>query len=158
MADTSENTPVYQELELLNAILIGFMMGVYEVMGKGGAQAIINMAGKKTGQEILRFARDHSIEINTLNDLKRFLIDSNLMGEMDFYTDEHATFVRIVECKTCPKKVGHYSFDGTACPWGGVLSGAISEILGAQYSTSPKLSPGQQCVLEIKKSRTDPRN
>jgi hypothetical protein len=150
-AEIIPNGTAYENLDLINATLIGFMMGVYEVLGKGGAQAIINMAGKKTGEEILRFAREKGIEINTLEDFKRFLIENNLAGKIDFYNDDNATYVRISECKTCPKKVGHYTFDGTACPWGGVLSGAISEIMNNQYTTSPKLSPGEHCVLEIRK-------
>lgn len=153
MQISEENENVYAELELLNALIIGFMVGIYEVIGKGGTQAIINMAGQRAGNEMLRFARERDIPMETFEDLKTFLKSQGLVGEMDFYQSDTTSYVRISECKTCPKKVGHYDFDGTACPWGGILSGALSEITGEQHTTSPKLIPGEYCVLEIHKSR-----
>ena len=149
-----EETQVYQPLDLLNAVIIGFMVGVYEVMGKGGTQAIINMAGQHVGKEILRYASDKGTPINSLDDFKSFVVKHGLVGQLDFYQSDHSTFVRVASCKTCPKKVGHYTFDGTACPWGGILSGVLSEILGEQYSCSSKLIPGEECILELKKSKT----
>ena len=47
-------TPAAREkgpASLLNAVFIGYMVGTYSVMGKGGAQAIANMAGEYVGRE-----------------------------------------------------------------------------------------------------------
>jgi hypothetical protein len=148
--DTEKN--VYEELELLNALLIGFMVGTYDVLGKGGTQAVINMAGKTVAGELLRFARDKGIPLASLDDFKDFVTKYNLVGEIDFHEADNKTYVRITQCKTCPKKVGHYQFDGTACPWGGILSGVLSDIHGTPYSSASKLVPGEQCVIEVNKS------
>jgi len=140
---------VYQELELLNALLIGFMVGTYDVLGKGGTQAVVNVAGQTVAREILRFARDKGKPIESLKDFHDFVTGYNLVGEMEFYETEKKAFVRISNCKTCPKKVGHYQFDGSACPWGGILSGVLSSINDQNYSSASKLVPGEKCVLEI---------
>ncbi len=146
-----KDTSIYESLDLLNAVIIGFMVGIYEVMGKGGTQAIINMAGQHVGSEILKFAKDKGEPIETLDDFQKFVVKHNLAGHFDFYQSDNATFVRITACKTCPKKVGHFEFDGTACPWSGIVSGVLNIIMEDQYHFSPKLTPGKECVLELTK-------
>ena len=42
--------PQYSTLRLINAIVIGYMVGTREVIGRGGAQAIANLAGEHAGQ------------------------------------------------------------------------------------------------------------
>jgi len=140
---------VYEQLGLLNAILIGFMMGTYDVLGKGGTQAVINMAGKTVATEILHFARDKGEPIESLEQFKQFITKHNLAGNIDFHRTPEKTYVRISACKTCPKKVGHYQFHGSACPWGGILSGALSEIQNEPYSSASRLTPGEQCIIEV---------
>jgi len=152
MTNKDPDKKVYEELELLNALLIGFMVGTYDVLGKGGTQAVINMAGKTVANEFLRFAEDKGKPIESLEDFQEFVTSNNLAGEMEFHEAEGKTYVRITQCKTCPKKVGHYEFDGTACPWGGILSGVLSEINNEPYSSASKLIPGEQCVLEVNKT------
>ena len=151
MTNKDPEKKVYEELELLNALLIGFMVGTYDVLGKGGTQAVINMAGKTVANEFLRFAKDKGKPIELLEDFQEFVTSYNLAGEMEFHETEGKTYVRITQCKTCPKKVGHYEFDGTACPWGGILSGVLTEINNEPYSAASKLVPGEQCVLEVNK-------
>ena len=143
---------VYSELELLNALIIGFMIGVYEIMGRGGTQAIANMAGQRIGQEIIRFTLDQGIDIQSLEDFRDFARDNKLMGGIEFHQTGDSIYACITDCHTCPKKVGHYQFDGTACPWGGILSGVCSEIIGERFSSSARLIPGEKCVLEIHKA------
>jgi hypothetical protein len=151
MENHNPSKVAYENLELLNAVTIGFMIGVYDVLGKGGTQAVINMAGKAVASEILRYARDKEEGIDSLEGFQEFVISHNLAGQMDFYVTEGKTFVRIGQCKTCPKKVGHYAFDGTACPWGGILSGVLSEIHKELYSSASKLIPGDHCIIEVNK-------
>lgn len=144
---------VYEELDLINASIIGFMVGTYDVLGKGGTQAVINIAGKTVASEILRFARDKGEAIESLGDFQEFITKHNLAGQMDFFVTEGKTYVRISQCKTCPKKVGHYNFDGTACPWGGILSGVLSEIHNKPYSSASRLIPGEHCVIEVNNAK-----
>jgi len=115
---------VYEELELLNALLIGFMVGTYDVLGKGGTQAVVNMAGKTVANEFLRFAKDKGKPIESLEDFQAFVTSYNLAGQMEFHEVEGKTFVRITDCK----------------------------IHNEPYSAASKLVPGEQCVLEVNKS------
>ncbi len=151
MEKSDPQKKVYEQLELLNAILIGFMVGTYDVLGRGGTQAVINMAGKTVAAEILHFARDKGEPIGSLEEFRKFITKYNLAGQVDFYVTKEKTYVRISECKTCPKKVGHYTFDGSACPWGGILSGVLSEIHHDAYSSASKLIPGEKCIIEVHK-------
>ncbi|MBI9046454.1 MAG: hypothetical protein JEZ06_18330 [Anaerolineaceae bacterium] len=153
MAERSQDKNIYQNLELHNALLIGFMVGIYEVLGKGGTQAVVNMAGNRVGRELIKFSQDSFVPIQSLEDFKVFVNQNKMIGELDFHETETTTFARISGCKTCPKKVGHYDFDGTACPWGGILSGVLSELTGVEHSAASKLSPGEKCVLEIRRAK-----
>lgn len=100
--DPEEN--VYEQLELLNAILIGLLLGTYDVLGKGGNQAVVNMAGKTVSVEILHFARDKGEPIKSLEDFRKFITKYNLAGNIDFYRTPQKTYARNSECKTCPKR------------------------------------------------------
>ena len=145
-----ENVP-YDRFSLLNAIVIGFMVGIYEVMGRGGTQAVINMAGQHVGREILRFAAARGKPIRTPDDLRAFVVREGLTEQLDLVEDEQGFRARIAHCRICPKKVGQYSFDGTACPWGGILTGALEQITGQQFSCTPRLTPGETCEIELRR-------
>lgn len=149
MPEPNQEQPVYDNMQLLNAIIIGFMVGIYEIMGKGGTQAVINMAGRYVGKEIMRFARDNNFQIRTMDDFIRFIQEQALAGHLDYFEKEAKVYVRIAGCATCPKRVGHYQFDGTACPWGGILAGALEDILQDRFSSAARLTPGQACVIEL---------
>ncbi len=141
----------YEELDLCNAIIIGFMMGIYNVLGKGGTQAIANMAGEHVGREILRFAKERGVGIKSLADFARFATEYHLAEEIEFTEAEGVIKARIKGCLICPKKVGHYDFEGTACPWGGVLTGVLNHITGKRFSSASRLTPGEECEIEIRK-------
>jgi len=147
----TQQAPIdYDQIPLLNAVVIGFMVGTYEVMGRGGTQAVINMAGRYVGQEILRFARAHRETIQTLGDLQTFLVRHGLTEQIDLAQQGRTVHARIAHCRICPKKVGRYTFDGTACPWGGILAGALEEITGRRFSCTPRLTPGEICEIELR--------
>jgi len=74
-----------------------------------------------------------------------------LAGRMVVEEVEDGFEVRIAQCHICPKKVGHYQLDGTACPWGRILLGALTAILGASLSCSTRLTPGETCLLQLKR-------
>ena len=141
----------YGTLRLLNAIVIGYMVGTREVIGRGGAQAIANLAGEYAGRELVRFAREQGVSLESADDLIAYARDEGLADQMLFEEVEGGYQVRIAQCYICPKKVGHYEFDGTACPWGGILLGALTNILEAKFSCSTVLTPGETCTLHLKR-------
>lgn len=140
----------YSTLRLVNAIVIGYMVGTREVIGKGGAQAIANLAGEYAGRELMRFAQGQGVSLSTIDDFVAYVRHEGLANTMVFEEVDGGFDVRISECHICPKKVGHYQFDGTACPWGGILQGALSEILETRFSCSTRLTPGESCTLHLK--------
>ena len=144
---------VYTDFDLLNAAIIGMLVGVYQVVGRGGTQAIINMAGEYVGRELLKFAEDHNEPIENLEQFRQFIIRHNLAGDVHFFDEESRIRVIVAQCKTCPKKVGHYSFDGSACPWGGIMIGAFTEILQQKFSYAAKLVPGEVCEISIERRK-----
>jgi hypothetical protein len=130
-------------------MVIGYMLGTREVIGRGGAQAIANMAGEYAGLELVRFARQQGAPLASVEDLVAYVRQEGLADEMVFEDVEGGFQVHIAQCYICPKKVGHYQFDGTACPWGGILIGALSDILDASFSCSTRLTPGETCTLHL---------
>jgi predicted ArsR family transcriptional regulator len=140
----------YGALRLINAMVIGYMVGTREVIGRGGAQAVANMAGEYAGRELVRFARQQGESLDSVEDLVAYVRQEGLANQMALQRVEGGFQVRIAQCYICPKKVGHYEFDGTACPWGGILIGALSDILGTTSSCSARLTPGETCTLHLK--------
>lgn len=134
---------------LLNAVFIGYMVGTYSVMGKGGAQAIANMAGEYVGKEMLAYAESQGIALDTLPALVDFLQTFNLAGAVTIEEQTDRVIVQIAQCGICPKRVGKYQFDGTACPWAGILIGALQTILQKNFSVSAQLTPGESCTITL---------
>jgi hypothetical protein len=141
---------VYGALRLVNAMVIGYMVGTREVIGRGGAQAIANLAGEYAGRELVRFARQQGEVLESIEDLVAYVGKEGLADEMVLKDTGGGLDVEISRCYICPKKVGHYQFDGTACPWGGILIGALGDILGVRFSCSTRLVPGETCTLHLK--------
>ena len=141
----------YSTLRLVNAMVIGYMVGTREVIGKGGAQAIANLAGEYAGRELILFAREQGVSLSTVDDFVAYVGHEGLADHMVFEEVEGGFEVRIAQCYICPKKVGHYQFDGTACPWGGILLGALTDILESTFSCSARLTPGETCTLHLKR-------
>ena len=144
----------YSNLRLVNAMVIGYMVGTREVIGKGGAQAIANMAGEYAGHELVRFAREQGETLNSMDDFVRYVHREGLALQMVAEETDAGLDVQIAECKICPKKVGHYEFDGSACPWGGILTGALAEILGESFSCATRLTPDETCTLHLKRKKS----
>lgn len=140
----------YSTLRLINAMVIGYMLGTREVIGRGGAQAIANLAGEYAGRELVRFAREQGVSLDSVEQFVAYVDHEGLASHMVVEEVEGGFDVHIAQCHICPKKVGHYQFDGTACPWGGILLGALTAILDTAFSCSTRLTPGETCVLKLK--------
>jgi hypothetical protein len=134
---------------LLNAVFIGYMVGTYSVMGKGGAQAVANMAGEHVGKEILAYASSQGIILDTPHALAKFLQDNQLAEAVAFNQKGNAVTAQISKCGICPKKIGKYKFDGTACPWGGILIGILESLSEEKFSVAVRLTPGEICSITL---------
>ncbi|MBI5305729.1 MAG: hypothetical protein HY868_26615 [Chloroflexi bacterium] len=135
---------------LLNAVFIGYMVGTYSVMGKGGAQAIANMAGEYVGREILAYAKSQGKTLNSAGALAKFFEENGLAGAVTVSENPDIVAIQVAQCGICPKRVGKYQFDGTACPWGGVMIGALGTILQKEFSVSAGLKPAEACTITLK--------
>jgi hypothetical protein len=134
---------------LLNAVFIGYMVGTYSVMGKGGAQAVANMAGEQVGKEILAYAQSQRIALDTPTALAEFLQNNHLAEGITFNQTETTVTAKITKCGICPKRIGKYKFDGTACPWGGMLIGILESLLEEKFSISVRLTPAEICSITL---------
>lgn len=135
---------------LLNGVFVGYMVGTYSVIGKGGAQAIANMAGEYVGKEILAYAKSQGRAINTCAELEEFAKANQLAGEITISENGTEVTAKISQCGICPKRVGKYQFDGTACPWAGILIGALEPIMQKRFSVSAGLTPAATCTIALK--------
>jgi predicted hydrocarbon binding protein len=135
---------------LANAVFIGYMVGTKDVLGRS-VQAVANLAGETVGQEIVKFAKSTGTQLNTIGDLESFLQASKL-ATISISENDDGLSISISDCGICPKRVGGYQFEGTACPWSGLLCGALSEILNQPQMASARLVPAEVCVIQIKKS------
>ncbi len=135
---------------LLNGVFVGYMVGTYSVIGKGGAQAIANMAGEYVGRELLAFAKSQGHPLNTCAQLEEFAKANQLAGEITIAENETEVVTQISQCGICPKRVGKYQFDGTACPWAGILIGALEPIVKRKFSVSARLTPAATCTIALK--------
>jgi hypothetical protein len=153
----SQLTPSGREkgpASLLNAVFIGYMVGTYSVIGKGGAQAIANMAGEFVGRELLAYASSQGKEIDSPRALADFLQENELTGAITIEENAGEVTAQIAQCGICPKRVGKYKFDGTACPWGGILIGALGTIMEKEFTVSPSLTPAEKCTITLRPRKT----
>ncbi len=152
MPSPSPLTPATREIgpaSLLSAVFIGYMVGTYSVMGKG-AQAIANLAGEYVGREIFAYAQSQGKTLYSLPALIDFLKANHFAEDISIGESAGSVFAQIGYCGICPKRVGMYEFDGTACPWGGILIGVLEPIMGKRFSVSAALTPGETCTIMLK--------
>ena len=139
----------YKQLGVANAIIIGYMMGTYRVIGRGGAQAVANMSGELVGQELARYAQRRDMPLETWDDVRRFVTAVGLTDFIEYERTESGIEIVIRDCLICPKRVGHHDFPGTACPWGGILVGLLGEVFGERFTSTPRLTPGETCTIQL---------
>ena len=134
--------------DLISAVVIGYSVGIKTVIGHG-AQALSNIAGKYVGKEICYYFKD---KIKSYEDVEKHL---SIFANLKIRDLDDSIVVEISKCKICPKKVAKYDFEGTACPWGGILMGVFEECFGYRLSMNIKLQPGEICTMTFKKVKND---
>jgi hypothetical protein len=136
---------------LANAVFIGYMMGCHSFFGKR-TQVMVNFIGELVGYEILKYTRSQGVAMGSLKGVESFLRDSELAGSVSLVDEGEEIITTIEECGICPKRVGHHQFDGTACPWPGVLSGVLSGALREILIPTASLVPAETCVIRLSRA------
>ncbi len=146
--------PSERRLELLNSIIIGFMVGLESLLPGKTTQAVVNVVGYAVGREIMKHLTRSEGQPASLEELEDALVSSGLAESLRFeLEDDGSVTVTIDGCLICPKRVGGYEFEGTACPWGGMLAYMIGQVLGKQLSAQARLTPGETCKVRLRPKR-----
>jgi len=133
------------------AIIIGYSVGLKLILGVG-AQSMSNIAGAVVGKELCLYALKNGYTISNLDDVEKFFKELNF-ANIVFKDDADSIEVTISECNICPKRIGGYEFEGTACPWGGILIGFINECLNYNLSVNLDLKPADVCKIILNKNK-----
>ena len=73
----------------------------------------------------------------------------NLAEELDVEVDDDKVKLVVQKCLICPKRIGGYELEGnTACPVGGILTGAISYARGIDPHKN-RLQAAEICHIEM---------
>ncbi|WP_457549974.1 hypothetical protein [Archaeoglobus sp.] len=128
-----------------SAIIIGYSVGLKSILGIG-SQAMSNVAGKYVGKELCLLFKSRE-KLENLKDVERAL---RIFADIKLSEENNGIVAEISNCKICPKRVGGYEFEGTACPWGGILAGFLEECFGRKFSMSINLKPGEVCVITLR--------
>ncbi len=75
----------------------------------------------------------------------------NLAEDLDVEVENNNVRVTVQKCQICPKRIGGYDLEGnTACPVGGILTGAISYIKGVDpLILKNRLQAAEICHIEM---------
>lgn len=75
----------------------------------------------------------------------------NLAEELDVEVNENSVNLVVQKCLICPKRIGGYDLEGnTACPVGGLLTGAISYARGIDpHVTKNRLQTAEICHINM---------
>jgi hypothetical protein len=106
------------------------------------------------GREIMKEMLDK--KIIQVRDSDEKLINAlmgviNLAEQLDVDVDEEKVKLVVQKCLICPKRIGGYDLEGnTACPVGGILTGAISYARGIDpHITKNRLQAAEICHIEM---------
>jgi hypothetical protein len=75
----------------------------------------------------------------------------NLAEELDVDVSDEKVKLVVQKCLICPKRIGGYDLEGnTACPVGGILTGAVSYARGIDpHVTKNRLQAAEICHIEM---------
>jgi len=132
-----------------SAVIIGYSVGLKLITGYG-AQSLSNMAGSYAGKELAIYAMSKGYKFKDIKDVERYFKELNF-AEIEMKEENDEIVVKISKCDLCPKRVCGYEFEGTACPWGGLLIGFIGEALKYNLGYQMNLKPAETCIIRLKK-------
>ena len=134
--------------KLIDAVLIGVQIGLKNGLGKS-SQAFASLIGNYIGKELIKYAEDYGRMLNSLEAVKNYLVDINFAEEVIFNDSKGEFSVRLKNCEICPKRIGGYEFEGSACVFPGILSALVSHAVNKQFSLIPKLEPADECKVTL---------
>jgi pantothenate kinase len=96
-------------------------------------------------------------KVVTLKDSEEKVVEAlttviNLAEELDVNFEDNGIQITVQKCMICPKRVGGYDLEGnTACPVGGILTGAMTYFKGSNpVVVKNVLETGEICRIEMK--------
>jgi predicted hydrocarbon binding protein len=133
---------------LRNALVIGIMRGMKKNLGKG-LQGFANMIGFYGGVEMIKYVKDQGENFQSMQDVTEFFRKNDFAQTVELEKQGKTYNITIEGCEICPKKIGGYEFEGTACPLPGFFVGAMKEALNEEFRTAARLTPGEICIITL---------
>ena len=132
--------------------IIGCCYGIYRVVGRG-AQATVNLVAWHIGYELRRAFKPRSDSL--LEALDEFVKWLDLGDRVEARLEGSELLVVVEGCHVCPKRVGGYEIEGTACPVPGLLLGFIAAHAGLridprQLTRNIQWGIGERCEFRIR--------
>ena len=147
--------------EFMNKTIIGLGLGLVKnrdfILNKElgvSTQDAMDALGVWIGREIMKAMLDKKI-VNVKDDdealINALMNVINLADELEISVENDKCKVVVQKCLICPKRIGGYDLEGnTACPVGGILTGAISYARGIDPQvTKNRLNTGEICHIEM---------
>jgi len=156
---TSKATKLEMSKNFLNKAIIGLGLGLIKTKSLilndvTETQDAMDALSLWMGRELMKEMLDQKIV--KVSDSEEILIGElmkviNLAEELDLNVEDNKIKVVVQKCRICPKRVGGYDLEGnTACPVGGILTGAISYARGSDPIVSKNhLQVGEICHIEM---------
>ena len=152
-----------EKLELsknfLNKAIIGLGLGLIKAKDLilndvTGTQDAMDALSLWIGRELMKEMLDQKV-VKVSDSEEKLIVELmkviNLAEELDLNVEDNKLKVVVQKCRICPKRVGGYDLEGnTACPVGGILTGAISYARGSEPIVSKNhLQTGEICHIEM---------
>jgi hypothetical protein len=147
--------------EFINKTIIGLGYGLIRnrdfILNKElgvSTQDAMDALGIWIGREIMKTMLDKKLV--SVKDSDETLVNAmmeviNIADELEVQVEEDKCKVVVQKCLICPKRIGGYDLEGnTACPVGGLLTGAISYARGIDPQvTKNRLNTAEICHIEM---------
>ena len=147
--------------EFINKTIIGLGYGLIRnrdfILNKElgvSTQDAMDALGIWIGREIMKTMLDKrlvSVKDNDETLVNAMMEVINIADELEVQVEEDKCKVVVQKCLICPKRIGGYDLEGnTACPVGGLLTGAISYARGIDPQvTKNRLNTAEICHIEM---------
>ena len=156
---TSRAGKLEMSKNFLNKAIIGLGLGLIKTKDlilndATGTQDATDALSLWIGRELMKEMLDQKLvqvsdsEEKLVQELMKVI---NLAEELDLNVEDNKIKVVVQKCRICPKRGGGYDLEGhTACPVGGILTGAISYARGSDPIVSRNhLQTGEICHIEM---------